>query len=165
MHFLLRMQMQRHVRFRRSTGHGSPCSSTRPNYVAGAENVVDQIATHRRAGLETAFGLQYFTQLGSGSGSQHEQKIRKGVLNLDDADRRAPGPRAADDARADRARRAAPRARRHARDQPARARDHRTRRAARAAGAHGARLWALISGKLVGEIADAERFATEAGWV
>ena len=44
----------------------------------GVENVVDQVATHRRAGLEPAFGLQYFAQLGSGS--QHEQKIRKGGL-------------------------------------------------------------------------------------
>ena len=45
-----------------------------------------------------------------------------------DADRPAAGPRRADDARSDRARRAAPPARAHARDQPARARDHRARR-------------------------------------
>ncbi|MBV8218709.1 MAG: replication-relaxation family protein, partial [Solirubrobacterales bacterium] len=48
--------------------------------VAGGENVVDQIATHRAAGLEPAFGLQYFAQLGSAS--EHQQKIVKGVLNL-----------------------------------------------------------------------------------
>ena len=39
-----------------------------------------QIATHRAAGLEPAFGLQYFAQLGSAS--EHQQKILKGVLNL-----------------------------------------------------------------------------------
>ena len=50
------------------------------HYVAGGENVVDQIATHRAAGLEPAFGLQYFAQLGSAS--EHQQKILKGVLNL-----------------------------------------------------------------------------------
>ena len=48
----------------------------------------------------------------------------------------AAGPRRADDARPDRARRAAPAARAHARDQPAGARDHRARRADRAAAAH-----------------------------
>ncbi len=42
--------------------------------------MVDQIATHRAAGLEPAFGLQYFAQLGSAS--EHQQKILKGVLNL-----------------------------------------------------------------------------------
>ena len=50
------------------------------HYVASGENVVDQIATHRAAGLEAAFGLQYFAQLGSAS--EHQQKILKGVLNL-----------------------------------------------------------------------------------
>jgi hypothetical protein len=29
------------------------------HYIADGENVVDQIATHRAAGLEVAFGLQY----------------------------------------------------------------------------------------------------------
>ena len=46
----------------------------------GAESVVDQIATHRAGGLEAAFGVQYLAQLGSGS--EHQQKILKGVLNL-----------------------------------------------------------------------------------
>ena len=50
------------------------------HYILGAESVVDQIATHRAAGLEPAFGVQYFAQLGSGS--EHQEKILKGVLNL-----------------------------------------------------------------------------------
>jgi hypothetical protein len=59
---------------------------------------------------------------------------RRAVLKeMEHANRTAAGPRRADDARADRARRAAPPARTHARDQPTRARDHRTRAAARAA--------------------------------
>jgi hypothetical protein len=83
MHFLLRMlhtQMQRQVHLAETDRPRVPLLVDEAHYVAGAENVVDQIATHRRAGLETAFGLQYFAQLGSGS--QHEEKIRKGVLNL-----------------------------------------------------------------------------------
>jgi hypothetical protein len=83
MHFLLRMlhtQMQRQVHLPETDRPRVPLLVDEAHYVAGTENVVDQIATHRRAGLETAFGLQYFAQLGSGS--QHEEKIRKGVLNL-----------------------------------------------------------------------------------
>ncbi|MGH2946711.1 MAG: replication-relaxation family protein [Solirubrobacteraceae bacterium] len=83
MHFLLRMlhtQMQRQVHLPETDRPRVPLLVDEAHYVAGAENVVDQIATHRRAGLETAFGLQFFAQLGSGS--QHEEKIRKGVLNL-----------------------------------------------------------------------------------
>ena len=83
MHFLLRMlhsQMQRQVHLPETDRPRVPLLVDEAHYVAGAENVVDQIATHRRAGLETSFGLQYFAQLGSGS--QHEEKIRKGVLNL-----------------------------------------------------------------------------------
>ena len=83
MHFLLRMlhtQMQRQVHLPETDRPRVPLLVDEAHYVAGAENVVDQIATHRRAGLETTFGLQYFAQLGSGS--QHEEKIRKGILNL-----------------------------------------------------------------------------------
>jgi Type IV secretion-system coupling protein DNA-binding domain len=83
MHFLLRMlhtQMQRQVHLPESDRPRVPLLVDEAHYVAGAENVVDQIATHRRAGLEAAFGLQYFAQLGSGS--PHEETIRKGVLNL-----------------------------------------------------------------------------------
>ena len=66
---------------------------------------------------------------------------RRAVLEeVEHADRPAPGTRRADDARSDRARRAAPPARAHARDQPARARDHRARGADRAAAAHRARV-------------------------
>src|SRR5919197_1428804 len=50
------------------------------HYIASAENVVDQIATHRAAGLDVTFGLQYLAQLGAGT--EHEQKIRKGIANL-----------------------------------------------------------------------------------
>ncbi|MGI8559575.1 MAG: LAGLIDADG family homing endonuclease [Solirubrobacteraceae bacterium] len=83
LHFLLRMlhtQMQRQVHLPETDRPRVPLLIDEAHYVAGAENVVDQIATHRRGGMEAAFGLQYFAQLGSGS--QHEQKIRKGVLNL-----------------------------------------------------------------------------------
>ena len=83
MHFLLRMlhtQLQRQVHRPETDRPRVPLIVDEAHYVAGAENVVDQIATHRAAGLETAFGLQYFAQLGSGS--DHEEKIRKGVLNL-----------------------------------------------------------------------------------
>jgi hypothetical protein len=83
MHFLLRMlhtHMQRQVHLPETDRPRVPLLVDEAHYVAGAENVVDQIATHRRAGLETTFGLQFFAQLGSGS--QHEEKIRKGVLNL-----------------------------------------------------------------------------------
>ena len=65
---------------RRPRGRGCPLIVDEAHYVADGENVVDQIATHRAAGLEVAFGLQYFAQLGSGSA--HEEKIRKGVVNL-----------------------------------------------------------------------------------
>ena len=81
--FMLRMlhrQMQRQVLLPETERPRVPVLIDEAHYVASVENVVDQIATHRRAGLEPAFGLQYFAQLGSGS--QHEQKIRKGVLNL-----------------------------------------------------------------------------------
>ena len=81
--FLLRMlhtQMQRQVHLPERERPRVPLLVDEAHYIAGVENVVDQIATHRRAGLEPAFGLQYFAQLGSGS--PHEQKIRKGVLNL-----------------------------------------------------------------------------------
>jgi hypothetical protein len=83
MHFLLRMlhsQLQRQVHRPEPDRPRVPLIVDEAHYIAGAENVVDQIATHRAAGLETAFGLQYFAQLGSGS--EHEEKIRKGVLNL-----------------------------------------------------------------------------------
>lgn len=83
MHFVLRMlhsQLQRQVR---RPEHDRPRVALlvdEAHYVAAAENVVDQIATHRAAGLDVTFGLQYLAQLGAGS--QHEQKIRKGVINL-----------------------------------------------------------------------------------
>jgi hypothetical protein len=83
MHFLLRMlhaQLQRHMHLPEADRPRVPLIVDEAHYVANGENVVDQIATHRAAGLEVAFGLQYFAQLGSGSA--HEQKIRKGVLNL-----------------------------------------------------------------------------------
>ena len=83
MHFLLRMlhtQLQRQVHLPEAERPRVPLIVDEAHYVADGENVVDQIATHRAAGLEVAFGLQYFAQLGSGSA--HEEKIRKGVVNL-----------------------------------------------------------------------------------
>ena len=81
--FILRMlhaQLQRQVHLPESQRPRVPLLVDEAHYVAGGENVVDQIATHRAAGLEPAFGLQYFAQLGSAS--EHQQKILKGVLNL-----------------------------------------------------------------------------------
>ena len=83
MDFLLRMlhtQLQRQVHLPEADRPRVPLIVDEAHYVADGENVVDQIATHRAAGLEVAFGLQYFAQLGSGS--SHEEKIRKGVVNL-----------------------------------------------------------------------------------
>jgi hypothetical protein len=81
--FILRMlhaQLQRQVHLPEPDRPRVPLLVDEAHYVAGGENVVDQIATHRAAGLEPAFGLQYFAQLGSAS--EHQQKILKGVLNL-----------------------------------------------------------------------------------
>jgi hypothetical protein len=83
MHFLLRMlhtQLQRQVHLPEEERPRLPLIVDEAHYIADGENVVDQIATHRAAGLEVAFGLQYFAQLGSGSA--HDEKIRKGVVNL-----------------------------------------------------------------------------------
>jgi hypothetical protein len=81
--FILRMlhaQLQRQVHLPERERPRVPLLVDEAHYVATGENVVDQIATHRAAGLEPAFGLQYFAQLGSAS--EHQQKILKGVLNL-----------------------------------------------------------------------------------
>ena len=81
--FILRMlhaQLQRQVHLPEAKRPRVPLLVDEAHYVASGENVVDQIATHRAAGLEPAFGLQYFAQLGSAS--EHQQKILKGVLNL-----------------------------------------------------------------------------------
>ena len=81
--FILRMlhaQLQRQVHLPEAERPRVPLLVDEAHYVASGENVVDQIATHRAAGLEPAFGLQYFAQLGSAS--EHQQKILKGVLNL-----------------------------------------------------------------------------------
>ncbi|MGO9752128.1 MAG: hypothetical protein ACLP8S_16020 [Solirubrobacteraceae bacterium] len=83
MHFILRMlhtQLQRQIRLPETDRPRVPLTVDEAHYVASAENFVDQIATHRATGLEVSLGLQYFAQ--PGSGSQHEEKIRKGVVNL-----------------------------------------------------------------------------------
>ena len=83
MHFVLRMlhtQLQRQVRRPESDRPRVALLADEAHYLASAENVVDQIATHRAAGLDVTFGLQYFAQLGSGS--EHREKIRKGIVNL-----------------------------------------------------------------------------------
>src|SRR4051794_11211445 len=83
LHFVLRMlhtQLQRQVRRPETERPRVALLADEAHYLASAENVVDQIATHRAAGLDVTFGLQYFAQLGSGS--EHREKIRKGILNL-----------------------------------------------------------------------------------
>jgi hypothetical protein len=48
-----------------------------------SENVVDQIATHRAAGLDVTLGLQFIAQLGAAAlSAAATEKIRSGVLNL-----------------------------------------------------------------------------------
>ncbi|MBV8219506.1 MAG: hypothetical protein JO325_13650, partial [Solirubrobacterales bacterium] len=71
--FILRMlhtQLQRQVHLPESERPRVPLIVDEAHYLAGGENVVDQIATHRADGLEPAFGLQYFAQLGSASEHQ-----------------------------------------------------------------------------------------------
>ena len=83
MHFVLRMlhtQLQRQVRRPETDRLRVALLADEAHYVASSENVVDQIATHRAAGLDVTFGLQYFAQLGSAS--EHQEKIRKGIVNL-----------------------------------------------------------------------------------
>jgi hypothetical protein len=83
MHFVLRMLhtvLQRQVRKPETDRPRVALLADEAHYLASAENVVDQIATHRAAGLDVTFGLQYLAQLGSGS--EHQQKIRKGIVNL-----------------------------------------------------------------------------------
>src|SRR3954465_4049702 len=83
MHFVLRMlhtQLQRQVRLPETERPRVALLVDEAHYVASAENVVDQIATHRAAGLDVTFGLQYLAQLGAGT--EHENKIRKGIVNL-----------------------------------------------------------------------------------
>ncbi|RKQ90828.1 type IV secretion system coupling TraD/TrwB family protein [Solirubrobacter pauli] len=83
MHFVLRMlhtQLQRQVRRPESERPRVALLADEAHYLASTDNVVDQIATHRAAGLDVTFGLQYLAQLGSGS--EHQEKIRKGVINL-----------------------------------------------------------------------------------
>jgi hypothetical protein len=83
MHFVLRMlhtHLQRQVHRPETERARVALLADEAHYLASAENVVDQIATHRAAGLDVTFGLQYLAQLGSGS--EHQQKIRKGIINL-----------------------------------------------------------------------------------
>lgn len=83
MHFVLRMlhtQLQRQVRRPETDRPRVALLADEAHYLTSAENVVDQIATHRAAGLDVTFGLQYLAQLGSGS--EHREKIRKGIINL-----------------------------------------------------------------------------------
>jgi len=81
--FILRMlnaQLQRQVHLPERDRPRVPLLVDEAHYILAAESVVDQVATHRAGGLEPAFGVQYFAQLGSGS--EHQEKILKGVLNL-----------------------------------------------------------------------------------
>ena len=83
LHFILRMlhsHMQRQVQLPDEQRPRVPLIIDEAHQVLGAENIVDQFATHRRAGLEPVCAVQYLAQIGSGS--EHQQKIVKGVMNL-----------------------------------------------------------------------------------
>jgi hypothetical protein len=83
LHFILRMlhsQMQRQVQWPEDQRPRVPLIIDEAHYVLGGENIVDQFATHRRAGLEPVCAVQYLAQIGSGS--EHQDKILKGVMNL-----------------------------------------------------------------------------------
>jgi len=99
--FILRMlhaQLQRQVHLPEAERPRVPLLVDEAHYVAGGENVVDQIATHRAAGLEPAFGLQYFAQLGSASEHQQDRQGRAqpAAESLPVPDGRRPGRRAGD---------------------------------------------------------------------
>ena len=83
MHFILRMlhsHMQRQVQWPDDKRPRVPLIIDEAHHVLGGENIVDQFATHRRAGLEPVCAVQYLAQIGSGS--EHQEKILKGVMNL-----------------------------------------------------------------------------------
>ena len=83
LHFILRMlhsHMQRQVQWPEAERPRVPLIIDEAHYVLGGENIVDQFATHRRAGLEPVCAVQYLAQIGSGS--EHQEKILKGVMNL-----------------------------------------------------------------------------------
>jgi hypothetical protein len=66
---MLHAQLQRQVHLPEPERPRVPLLVDEAHYVAGGENVLDQIATHRAAGLEPAFGLQYATSCGRTTGS------------------------------------------------------------------------------------------------
>lgn len=79
--WMLHAQLQRQVQQPEDERPRVALLADEAHYIASSENIVDQIATHRAAGLDVTFGLQYFAQLGAGS-ELYGEKILKGVLNL-----------------------------------------------------------------------------------
>lgn len=85
MHFLFRelhsrMQRQIHMPARSRPRVALICDEG--SYLA-SRNVIQQIATHREAGLDVVMGIQYFDQLGAGAQSRSiTDEIRNGVINL-----------------------------------------------------------------------------------
>lgn len=76
----LHREMQRAMALPESTRPRVATVIDEAHYVLHSENVIDQVATHRAAGADYTFGLQFFAQLGSGSA--HREKIRTGIWNL-----------------------------------------------------------------------------------
>jgi len=84
MHFVMWMlhaQLQRQVRMPADERARVALIADEAYHIASSENIVNQIATHREAGLDVTFGLQYMAQIGAGS-QQYGEKILKGIKNL-----------------------------------------------------------------------------------
>jgi hypothetical protein len=84
LHFIMWMlhaQLQRQVQLPEDERPRVALICDEAHYIASSENIVNQIATHREAGLDVTFGLQYLAQIGAGS-QQYGEKILKGILNL-----------------------------------------------------------------------------------
>ena len=113
-----------------------------PAHLDGPELDVRLLVDHRerlvghRVELNSTL-LWHLHDLGPGAAAAGRRVV---LEEVEHPHRPAARPRAADDARSDRARRTAPTARAHAGDQPARARDQRARRADRTAAAQRAGL-------------------------
>jgi len=79
--WMLHAQLQRQVRLPENERPRVALIADEAYHIASSENIVNQIATHREAGLDVTFGLQYLAQIGAGS-EMYGEKILKGILNL-----------------------------------------------------------------------------------
>jgi len=79
--WMLHAQLQRQVRLPEAERPRVALIADEAYHIASSENIVNQIATHREAGLDVTFGLQYLAQIGAGS-ERYGEKILKGILNL-----------------------------------------------------------------------------------